>query len=350
MELSHLDRVEPPRARAIRVDGPVTLGSFARSNTPRAEYWADDFVLARELLGAAERGRLYRAVETGDLTRVRPGVYLPTAIWMQRNDDERHLDRVRAAALAFERPVVFASASAAALWRLPTASGWPQHPTAVGDRAPGGRSSSRLRVNSDGMPSEVWVVDGLAATSLPRTVVDVARRGGFEAGVVMADRVLAPARRDDRGVHSFRTTRDELRSALRALAVDKGAARVLAVIEFADGLSGSVGESVSRVTIHVLGFPAPILQQEFRDTVGRMYTDFWWPEFRLIGEFDGRGKYLRDEFTRGRSTAQVVIEEKLREDRLRALGPRVMRFGWEEARSPAAMRRTLLAAGLPLER
>jgi hypothetical protein len=178
----------------------------------------------------------------------------------------------------------------------------------------------------------------------------VARRGSFETAVVMTDRALAAIPPNAVGVEAFRVTTDELRSELEIRGLVHGRARVVAVIEFADGLSGSVGESVTRVTIRTLGFPAPILQQEFRDALGRMFADFWWPEFRLIGEFDGKGKYLREEFTRGRTMTQVVLAEKEREDRLRALGPSVTRFGWDVARSPASLRRQLLAAGLPLGR
>ena len=46
--------------------------------------------------------------------------------------------------------------------------------------------------------------------------------------------------------------------------------------------------------------------------VGR--TDFAWPEYGLLGEFDGRGKYLRN-LKQGQSVADVVMAEKAREDR-----------------------------------
>ena len=66
----------------------------------------------------------------------------------------------------------------------------------------------------------------------------------------------------------------------------------------------------------------------------------------MIGEFDGFGKYLREEFAAGRTVAEIVLDEKRRENRLRALGPRVARWGWEEARDRSAFRRILAAAGL----
>ncbi|MDQ4137680.1 MAG: hypothetical protein M3116_02380 [Actinomycetota bacterium] len=119
------------------------------------------------------------------------------------------------------------------------------------------------------------------------------------------------------------------------------------MLELADGASGSPGESVSRVAMHLQGLPMPLLQHEFRDRRGRIgYVDFWWPEFDLIGEFDGLGKYTRDDMLSGRSPAEAVIAEKVREDRLRALGPRVVRWGWECAISPPRLAEVLRRAGL----
>ncbi len=105
---------------------------------------------------------------------------------------------------------------------------------------------------------------------------------------------------------------------------------------------------MSRVLIMELGFPVPELQQEFRDRRGLIgFADFWWPRANLIGEFDGVAKYVRDEFTRGQSVADMVIREKNRENRLRALGHGVVRWDWETASNPARLREQLRAAGLP---
>jgi len=82
-----------------------------------------------------------------------------------------------------------------------------------------------------------------------------------------------------------------------------------------------------------LGLPRPILQHDFFDKHGRMTVDFWWPEFRLIGEFDGAAKYLREEYSGEKSIAERLLDEKAREDRLRALDTTVVRWGWAEASS-----------------
>ena len=68
-----------------------------------------------------------------------------------------------------------------------------------------------------------------------------------------------------------------------------------------------------------------------------MTVDFWWPATRVIGEFDGVAKYVRDEYAGSKSVAEVVLAEKTREDRLRALNTTVVRWGWAEAASRARL-------------
>ena len=88
-----------------------------------------------------------------------------------------------------------------------------------------------------------------------------------------------------------------------------------------------------------MGLPAPQLQVEFRDARGLIgFADFWWEELNLIGEFDGYIKYSDPRHLRGRTPAQALRDEKTREDRLRAVGPRVARWGWTEALSPRELR------------
>ncbi len=123
--------------------------------------------------------------------------------------------------------------------------------------------------------------------------------------------------------------------------------RVATVLDFADGDAESLGESLSRVRIMVMGFPAPELQRCFTDargTIGR--ADFYWPGVRLVGEFDGAVNYSKPDFLRGRTQSQVVIDEKLREDRLRALGLGVVRWAWNDLRARGALREVLISAGL----
>ncbi|MDH6677507.1 very-short-patch-repair endonuclease [Rhodococcus sp. LBL1] len=111
-----------------------------------------------------------------------------------------------------------------------------------------------------------------------------------------------------------------------------------------DARSESVGESRSRVLIHRMRLPVPDLQRVLHDDgvpLGRV--DFFFERERVVGEFDGLGKYT-EHLRPGQTTEQAVIEEKLREDRIRAAGYSVARWGWRELSTPEEVVRRLRRA------
>ena len=57
----------------------------------------------------------------------------------------------------------------------------------------------------------------------------------------------------------------------------------------------SIGESLARHLMWTQHLPEPQLQFKVYDEVGSLVgiTDFAWPEFGLLGEFDGKIKYGR---------------------------------------------------------
>jgi len=122
----------------------------------------------------------------------------------------------------------------------------------------------------------------------------------------------------------------------------------LATIEFSDGRSGSVGESLSRVRVFQLGFEAPELQVEVKVGSRRFEVDFGWEGIRRFGEFDGAVKYTRSAELSGRRVEDVVTEEKVREDLIReATDRRFTRWLWREALDARHFDRRLTEAGVP---
>ena len=73
--------------------------------------------------------------------------------------------------------------------------------------------------------------------------------------------------------------------------------------------------------LHRADIPPPTPQVLIVTEEGDFYGDLGWPEFGLIIEFDGLGKY---------QTAQDVRAEKFREQSLRRAGWRVERFLWHD--------------------
>lgn len=208
-----------------------------------------------------------------------------------------------------------------------------------------------LTARSGDEPTVVELIDGVRVTSLARTLIDVSRTVQLETSVAMLDYAQRDATRRDSGVTAVRVSRSELSTEFALHSSRRGTARCATALELSDGRSGSPGETLSRVGMHLLALPMPILQQQFIDSFGLIgIVDFWWPEFNLIGEFDGFGKYLREDLRPGQTIAEVVIAEKKREDRLRALGPRVTRWDWGIARSLPGLERHLRDAGLAATR
>lgn len=297
-------------------------------------------VLARHHRHPSDRVNLDRAVRTGRLTRICEGAYVDSTEWGALGDTRRHLLVAHAAQHLRRRRLVFSHWTAAAAWDLPILDALPADAHVVAPEASGGRSDERLVRHCVGIPQRTVRREGLEVTTLARTIVDLARVAPFPSAVVAADAGLA---RDPS------LDVDVLASELGPRGA-RGIARAERVIAFADGESGSPGESLSRTSIAAAGLPAPVLQQRFEDERGVMVVDFWWPEFNLIGEFDGAVKYDDIRFLAGRTPHQALLDEKDREDRLRALGPRVVRWRWATAASPARLGALLRSAGVRPER
>ncbi len=65
-------------------------------------------------------------------------------------------------------------------------------------------------------------------------------------------------------------------------------------------------------------------------------TDVAWPALRAVGEVDGRVKY--DQLlTPGTSATDALMAEKRRKELIKEAGSWSARWGWAEARDPAAL-------------
>lgn len=307
----------------------------------------DGIVFARDLDLPGERAAFFAAVRRGEYVAVRRGAYLRADAWAALTVDARYRALLRATAeAARESTLVFSHCSAAALWRLPHVGAWPARPHVVVDRASGGRSSPAVVRHAVG-PCERTEIDGLLATTLARTAVDVARTEPFGRGVVAVDAALRRAVRSVEGAPAGAVRKPDLLAELASIPHRHGTAKARKVIAFADGAADRPGESLSRVSMHRAGLPMPRLQEPRRGASGTLWTvDFFWPNCNLIGEFDGKLKYLDPAYRGGRSAEQVVYDEKLREDDLRAAGNGFARWPWRVAVSPDRLRAHLVAAGL----
>ena len=303
--------------------------------------------LARDVDVPGERATLYSRVKRGELVALFRGVYVYAEAWARSSQDERHLLRVHAASYYLKDDEFFSHWSAAVLWRLPSIASWPARVHVRGPVRPGGRSSAMFARHEGAVLHDIGQVDDVPVTSLARTVVDIAAVASLPAAVAIADAALRRTEHPSPIAPVTTLTRAELRAEAARVSIRRGSARIRRVVEFADGRADRPGESVSRVNIHLAGLPAPQLQVPMKGASGRSYVvDFWWPQFNLIGEFDGQAKYRDAEFLSGRTPQQAVYDEKLREDDLRATGKGMSRWPWEVAVSLQRLRAHLGAAGI----
>ena len=319
---------------------PGSLAVLAALSTPTG------LILASDAAHAGLHHELRREFERRTVVRLRRGVYTLAAEWNALGADARYLRRIHAHAAMAEAPAVYSHFSAAALWGLPIVGAWPPEIHLATTAAAGGRSRRGVIRHPQENSLDVAACQGVRVTSVAATAVALARVLQFGQAVAVMDRAI----HEPRFGHAL-ATRADLDRAFGELGRVTGRAAAGRVLEFASPLSGSTGESISRAGIFTLGFLLPELQVPHWDREGLIgFTDFFWRSVGRVGEFDGLGKYLRDEFTGGRSTADVVIAEKIREDRLRAQGLGVFRWDWQVAASLPALRDLLNRNGIPRAR
>ncbi|MCC2315735.1 type IV toxin-antitoxin system AbiEi family antitoxin domain-containing protein [Cellulomonas sp. zg-B12] len=287
-------------------------------------------VHGQERSTGVEPQTVQRLAHAGRLVRVRRGTYVGADDWRELDDRARHVVQVQAVLAVARRPPVFSHWSAAAVLGLPGVGRRDGGVHVVRGPAGGGRSHGDVVRHAVAGSVDVTVVDGITVTSPARTVVDLARVGGVVTGVAAADAAVR---------HGLVTV-EELHAEVERAGQGRGVRAARRTAALVDARSESPGESLSRVRMAEWGLGAPVLQHEVRDRhglVGRV--DFWWPVHGVVGEFDGRTKY-------GSDAADVLWEEKLREDRLRAAGLRVARWTWQDAWAGVPMIARLRAAGV----
>jgi len=290
---------------------------------------------------------LARAVRDGMLVRVVPGSSVPVAAWAGLPPMDRHLVRVIEAVDRSLGRIVVSHHAAAAVWGIDVLGGWPVRIDTTVPRRSGGRGSgvfARHTLTASDVETVPW--RGHELTTPAQTALDLARTIGFTRAVSAVDQVRWGARTG--GPLATDAAIERLRAHAQARRGDPRARRVLA---FSTDLSDSVRESQSRVLLHQLGFPRPELQHGFRLPDGRrVRSDFWFPEFDHVGEFDGLSKYLDPAMTRGRTAADVLAAEKDRGDKLARLVRRISRWRTPDLEDPRRLYDILTGDGLPSPR
>jgi hypothetical protein len=291
----------------------------------------------------AERAGIHKAIiqalaRDDRLHRIRHGAYVERSIWTAAMTDPPSMRRLLALAAltGLREPAFVYGAHAAELHGLPLAPGFPEHLEIVRqtnqDRRPAsarGKKQNRidgLRILARDLRSEqVTQRNSVPVISLPSAAITAAAEFSSEYAIAVLDAALR------QGVQ-----RADLDGVVGRWAAGSGVINVGRLIDFARAGAESPLESISRFRLMGRGVPEPELQHEFFDARGFVArVDFWWPRLKVVGEADGMAKY---------SEVADVRAEKLRQDRLSALGVTVVRWTWQEIRErPGDVARRILA-------
>lgn len=205
-------------------------------------------------------------------TRVGPGMYATTA------EAPNPLTLLRAVARNLPPAAVFSGRTAAWLHGLDAE---PTRPIEVTLPTESGISSAAgVRVRRARLPrAEVVELEGLAATSIARTLRDLAWRLPLTEAVVFCDMALR-ARLLDRAALDAWVDQHRGR---------KGVRRMRAVLDLADGRAESAMESRLRVLLVRAGLPRPRTQVPIFDAEGHFAgrVDLYFPDANLAIEYDG---------------------------------------------------------------
>lgn len=280
-----------------------------------------------------------RLVRVGTWVVVRRGVYAKRE-FIEQLGTERHRRLIadRAVSLLARTPHALSHHSAAYLLDLPVLHARPARthltrPGIVGTHL-------RYDVQHHTAPfrdADRTEIAGLTCLAPARTALDIAREHGFRQGIVAADSAM----RLGATRSSLVAVREQMRNWPHATVLDD-------VIASVSQDSDSPGETLARILVCSLGFGVP--EPQFGITAdGRTV----WCDLRLgrhIVEFDGKVKVL-PHLVGGLaavSAADVVWEEKRRQDFIVGFGLGISRLTWDDmlernwVRTAARLRREYL--------
>lgn len=306
-------------------------------------------VTSRPLLVDDGSRAIRRRHERGELRQLGRGAYIEHDHWARLGDRQRHIAHMQAAQLRHRSPLVFTHDSAAAALGYPAYGfyGSTVHAATEASRHPTPSLTwHRMALDDD----DIVECGPFLITSPERTLCDIARTTPFMRTVGIVDAAVRTRRVDDPSRFPPRVDLEALRDRARELGKRRGSRRALTAMNFARDGADSLGESISRAQEFLLGFPEPRLQFTVHDDEGFVgETDQAWPEFELLGEFDGHTKYTRAVDSKSRPIDEIVFAEKVREDRMRATGPSMARWLWGDAHDGHRLAQILEKAGLPRE-
>ena len=187
-------------------------------------------------------------------------------------------------------------------------------------------------------------VGGLRVTPPAQTVFDCLRWSDFAHGLAIIDSALRIG---------LVGRQDVEKSVEEAGSRRHGLEHVRAALAWADPRSENGGESIARARMLQLGYVRPELQVEVPRVVehGRPYrADYCWVRadgLVILGELDGKVKYVEREMMGGRGIDEILSDENIRGSRFTLYDVSLMRFRFGVTERPAEFAALLNEYGVP---
>jgi hypothetical protein len=256
----------------------------------------------------------------GDWIVVRRGVYVERATWTALTELDRWKLRDRAALLTRRRRVELSHDSAARLHALPLVLLRSELTHVTRADVQGSRTEHGVKHHRGALPTNGRVtLEGLPATGLARTALDVAREHGLPTGLAACDAALRLGLRPT-----------DLTCELGTMAHWPGTVAARDAALLADPRAENAAESLARLLVLELGIGQPEPQFALL-----LHDRIVWCDLRVgnhVFEFDGRIKYLgrADGGVAARPAEEVVWAEKDRERLICAEGLGMSRIIWSD--------------------
>jgi hypothetical protein len=281
---------------------------------------------------------LKRALKHHQIVRVRQGTYVSEKMWRTADPYGRHLLTAQGVALTHERRIALSHTTGALAWGLRL---WQPdlervHVTRLAGTT--GRVESDIAYHRDTWsPEDVWARDEYMLLDPVTCALQAASLGSVVQGLVVLDSLIDLDLGDEAA----------LSATYAAMSRSPFTRRLQVTMRLARRGAQSVGETLTRDLFFKHHIPEPQLQYKVFDgsrLVG--ITDFAWPEYGLLGEFDGKIKYGRL-LKPGEEPGDAVFREKKREDEIREVtGMGMIRYTFGDLFVPvttAARTRRMLA-------
>ena len=263
------------------------------------------------------------AVRHGILRKLRHGTYAPVALLAGLSPERQHL------LMAFSLidklgPGVALSHHTAAIAHVGTSCGIDLetvHLTRLDGRGSRTEAGVNFHVGSVVPDADLCTVDGRLAVVPSRAVVESCSLSTVESGMVTVSFAL----------REKTCTEAELTERLKRHERWPGMLNVRLSLAKAEPRCESVGEVRSMFMFALTNVPKPEPQFEIvRGGFVIARSDFGWISCRHVGEFDGLIKYGRLNPYSGNDIANVLVDEKRREDDIREQAFGMSRWVWSD--------------------